>query len=597
MKILLTVHQFFPDFFAGTEVLTLSVAKELLRRGHQVIVFTGHPVKQPLPEWQRFDCYDLDGVTVYRFHHTFVPMGEQEVVSEIEYDNHLAARFFAHLLVTVRPDIVHFFHFSRLGASLVDVARHESVPACYTPTDFWALCPTTQLLLGNGSVCPGPSTHGGNCIKHVATLTHWRHIAALVRHLPDRAVDAFVTLACSNFRCSFPFRQEIVALSRRSEFIRSRVNGLHAIVSPTQLMTDMLVRNGVDPRLIVQSAYGLDISGFDGEQRTFDSTRPLTFGYIGTLIPHKGCEVLIKAFLRLDHKNVRLNVYGDLGQFPDYVSRLRALAASHEEIAFLGTFPNSRIAEVLANIDALVVPSLWYENTPLVVYSALAAKCPVVASDFPGMSEVVRDGYNGLTFEPGNVRALTRCLDRMIRTPDLLRELSERCQKPKSIATYVDELLSIYTRMDHQPLHDLPSLRSFDAYQPRKSCGRLAGWAAFDFTEPLSLRLLTADREIARATQLQPRPDVRPYLARSGHAVEGVNFGFVLMPDEPVAPDELVLVVESRSGDLCRIPLSTLTVGQPFMAGHTVVVGIDEATFAPLPPTATPRSANADTIV
>lgn len=478
MKILLAVHQFFPDFFAGTEVLTFSVAKELRRRGHHVVVFTGFPCKEPLSAEQRFDRYDFEGVEIYRYHHAFVPMEGQKCVSELEYDNHLVARYFVHLLDSIRPDLVHFFHFSRLSASLVEVARGKSVPAYYTPTDFWAICPTIQLLLDNGCVCSGPSAYGGNCIKHVATRTQWRHIAALVRRLPVWAMDALAAMARSKLPCPFPFRQEMGALSYRSEFIRSRLNGLHAIVSPTHMMTDVLVRNGIDPRLIVQSGYGLDISGFDEVVRPCNPGRPLTFGYIGTLIPHKGCEVLIKAFLRLADKNAKLHIYGDLTQFPEFSARLQALAKDREQIAFLGTFPNAKIPEVLASIDALVVPSLWYENTPLVVYSALAAKCPVIASDFPGMSEVVRNGWNGLTFEPGNADALAQCLEHVSHTPALLEELSSRCQKPKSIAAYVDELLALYANAEYHPLHDLPRRPAFSAYVPQvpcRSCQKLDG--------------------------------------------------------------------------------------------------------------------------
>jgi len=579
VKILLTVHQFFPDFFAGTEVLTLSVAKELKRRGHQVVVLTGYPVKHLLPAWQRFDCYDLEGVEVHRFAHSFTPMGDQCVLSEIEYDNHLVTGFFAHLLDTVRPDIVHFFHFSRLGSGMVDSARHKAVPAYYTPTDFWAICPTIQLLLANGNVCPGPTAHGGNCIKHVATLTQWRNRAALVKYLPDRLVEVIAAVADSDLRMPFPFRQELAALSRRSACNVARLNGLHAIFSPTRLMTDVLTRNGVDARLIVQSAYGLDISGFGEVQRAFDPARPLTFGYIGTLIPHKGCEVLIKAFLRLNHREARLHIYGDLTQFPEYVARLQALAAGRDDIVFLGTFPNDQIAEVLARIDAVAVPSLWYENTPLVVYSALASKCPVIASDFPGMSEAVHDGYNGLTFEPGNVDALAHCLRRLSSTPALLRELSAHCDQPKSIATYVDELLAVYADPDRRPLHDLPDRPPVQSYRPEPPRGRIVGWAAVACAEPRSLRLVVDGREVGRTTQLLPRPDVRDRFRRSGRFVRGVQYGFDLTLNAHVSPEAAILIVEDRHGALQEIPFRALTVGRSVKAADNLLIGIDAAEF------------------
>ena len=160
MKILLTVHQFFPEYFSGTEVLTFSVAKELKKRGHDVSVFTGFPARTHMPEDERFDEYDIDGIHVYRFHHAYIPMGGQSAVTEVEYDSHLTARYFTRMLRDLKPDIVHFFHLSRLGVGLIDATIDAQIPAYYTPTDFWSVCPTSQLLLRDGSVCPGPSKFG-----------------------------------------------------------------------------------------------------------------------------------------------------------------------------------------------------------------------------------------------------------------------------------------------------------------------------------------------------------------------------------------------------------------------------------------------------
>lgn len=578
LKILLTVHQFFPEYFSGTEVLTFSVAKELMRHGHEVIVFTGFPANQLVPDWKRFDTYELDGIEVHRFHHAFVPMGEQHVLSVIEYANHLAAGYFAHLLETIQPDVVHFFHFSRLGAALVDVVRQKKIAAYYTPTDFWAICPTSQLLLGDGNVCQGPTRHGGNCIKHVATLTRWRHHAAVLKYLPDRAVDGVAVIAKSSIRAQVPFRQDIAALSRRASYNVARLNALHGIFSPTQLMTDMLVGNGVDSRLIVQSAYGLDISGFESVRRQFDSAKPLTIGYIGTLAPHKGCQVLIEAFLKLNESGAKLKIYGNLGDFPDYVAKLKELAGSCETIEFLGTFPNAHIADVFLGIDVLVVPSLWYENTPLVVFSALAAKCPVIASNFPGMSEVVRDGWNGLTFEPGNAVALMRCLLRLLQAPGLLEELSDHCQKPKSITAYVDELLGLYGQPERRPLLDIPQPEVIEAYRPGRQHGYVSGWVVVALEEPRSISVKSGGRKIAETTRMQPRQDVSDGLKGSGNPCYGINFGFAMTLSEPAQADAAMQIVD-RHGVTHDVPFGDLAIGQSVHRPPNILIGIDVIEF------------------
>ena len=456
LKILLTVHQFVPDYFSGTEVLTLSIAKNLLQRGHEVCVYTGYPTKEILPDWKRFDEYEIEGIQVRRFHHCFMPMGDQHVLSELEYDNHLSARYFSALIDEIAPNIIHFFHFSRLSAALIDVAKHKQIPAYYTPTDFWAVCPTYQLLLDDGRVCSGPSCYAGNCIKHVAARTRLKNHTGLIRYIPTPAIDWVAGIAQSSIPGWWPFRKEIAALSRRKSLNIARVNALNAIVSPTRLMTWTLIRHGVDASLIRQSAYGIDMNGFDAAMPCeYNGKRPLILAYIGTLAQHKGCHVLIDAFRRLNTDGVRLKIYGNLNDFPDYVHKLQRMSEGYDGIEFMGTFPYTDIAQVLSRVDALVVPSVWYENTPLVIYSALAARRPVIASDFPGMSEVVENGVNGLTFTPGNVDALAQCLKRLHDEAGLLARLSAHCAPPKSIESYVNELLALYAESP-APLHDLP---------------------------------------------------------------------------------------------------------------------------------------------
>lgn len=80
------------------------------------------------------------------------------------------------------------------------------------------------------------------------------------------------------------------------------------------------------------------------------------------------------------------------------------------------------------------------------LYSAQAAQCPVVASNVPGISEVVTDGVDGLLFEAGSATALADRLLQVARTPDLLTRLSAGARAPKTVSAYVDELLSIWQK-------------------------------------------------------------------------------------------------------------------------------------------------------
>jgi Glycosyltransferase Family 4 len=168
MRVLLTVHQFFPEYKAGTEVLTLSVAKELMRLGHQVHVYTGHLGDALLKDDERFDEYDYEGIHVYRFHHAYTPMLDQTSMIDVGYKNKLALHYFKTIVENFRPDIVHHFHLNRLGVGCIDDLADEGIAQFFTPTDFWMICPTAQLMLGEGRYCAGPNATSGNCVKHFA---------------------------------------------------------------------------------------------------------------------------------------------------------------------------------------------------------------------------------------------------------------------------------------------------------------------------------------------------------------------------------------------------------------------------------------------
>jgi len=444
MKILLTVHQFFPQYTSGTEVLTCSVARELIARGHEVHVLTGYPSGQALKDEDRFDEYEYEGIHVYRFHHAYTPMAGQTSMIAIGYDNRLAADYFGKILQGYQPDVVHFFHLNRLGTGLIERAVLAGIPAFMTPTDFWAICPTGQLVLGDGSLCRGPGAYAGNCVKHFAGSTQKGLTGILAKWLPTPLAGLLARLTQADVLPPYPYQIEVKAIASRLNINVARMNLLNKIISPNRFMTEMLIQHGILSDHIVGSSFGIDMNGQQQAKLHRSSRRPFRAGYIGTLAAHKGCHILIEACKALPVDEVILKIYGSTEDFPEYSNELKKLAAHQGNIEFCGVFHNSVIAEVMAGIDVLVVPSLWFENTPLVIYSAQAAGCPVVGSDFPGISEVIRDEENGLLFEAGNVAALSGQLSRLIGEHGLAQRLSANSWRPESTTSYVDELLAVW---------------------------------------------------------------------------------------------------------------------------------------------------------
>jgi glycosyltransferase involved in cell wall biosynthesis len=444
--VLLVVHQFFPHFTAGTEVLTLGVARELRRRGHTVRIVAGHPGRDDLGESERWVRDEFDGFEVDRFHHAYVPMQGQRSMIEVGSDNALAARHFAGILAGFRPDRVHYFHLNRLGTGLILAAEAVGVRQSFTPTDFWTICTTAQLRLPDGQLCQGPSLHAGNCAKHFAqNPARPAGVRFVARTLPTAVADALVPIARAASAARLPFVAEVRALEERLPKTVSRLNRLQSILAPNAFMRAKLLEHGVHPERVVESAFGVDLPATaparEGRRR---ADGPLRVGFIGTLGPHKGAHVLLSAFARLPRGACSLRIHGNPADFPDYVQELSALAAGLEDVAFAGTFPNHAIFDVMADLDVLVVPSLWYENTPLVVYSAQAAGTVVVASDHPGIAAVVRHEVDGLLFPSGDANALAQLLGRLATDRELLERLAAHVRPPRSTSDYVDELLRLW---------------------------------------------------------------------------------------------------------------------------------------------------------
>ena len=112
-----------------------------------------------------------------------------------------------------------------------------------------------------------------------------------------------------------------------------------------------------------------------------------------------------------------------------------------------GPYDHQALGQILAELDVVVVPSIWYENQPLVILEAFAARVPVVATDLGGMQELVRDRCNGLLFLRGDALALARCLEQLAQDRALLTRLRQGIQQVKGIEAHVRELETVYQQL------------------------------------------------------------------------------------------------------------------------------------------------------
>jgi glycosyltransferase involved in cell wall biosynthesis len=165
------------------------------------------------------------------------------------------------------------------------------------------------------------------------------------------------------------------------------------------------------------------------------------FAYVGGLSKQKGVHVLVEAFNSLP-RGARLTVAGDETAFPAYCAELRRLA-EHSGIEFVGRLEREEVWQLLSQVDALAVPSLWYETASLVVQEAFAVGTPVVAASHGALGERVRHEVDGLLVPPGDAPALQAALQRLLAEPALLHRLRAGIQPVVKMAQHAEQVEAI----------------------------------------------------------------------------------------------------------------------------------------------------------
>lgn len=441
MKILYVVHQFFPDHTTGTEVLTLTTARSMKQQGHQVAIFTAFPENEPLLDSTRLDDYVFEDIKVWRFRHFYAATDEQPNVVESEYNNREAARYFKEILVMYQPDVVHVFHFHRITASIIQECKSMAIPVVYTPTDFWFMCPTMQLLLNECDICLGPDKDYANCLKHLTMrrTVSWRK--NILSHVPKCVFSLSMMVSKEvdiNSRSVFA---KAKALSMRGEFLRNALEAVARILVPSTVMKRHMSGFLNSYENFVDLPFAVDLP----EKIKRKPSKCFRIGFIGTISHLKGPHVLSEAISLLpEHLNLEAYIYGDIEIFPHYSQLIEKYAELDKRIKLCGTFPFSKINEVFSELDVLIIPSVWHENTPLVAYAAQAYGCPIIASRIDGLSDVVIEGKSGVFYTPGSAKELAGMLQGFHDSRGELDAIAEQVRQPNSIGMYMNKLLDVY---------------------------------------------------------------------------------------------------------------------------------------------------------
>jgi glycosyltransferase involved in cell wall biosynthesis len=333
-------------------------------------------------------------------------------------------RFFREFLLEQKPDIVHFQHTMYMGYDILRVTRNAlpDVPIVYTLHEYLPIC-----------------QHNGQMVR---TMDR-----SLCDHdSPRRCHECFPRIPQQTF-------------FMRKRFIQSQMSVVDLFVTPSAGALEQYVRWGIPRERIVHEPHGFvparPLPEHGGERKRNRDR----FGFFGQFTEFKGADVLLEAFASLTKRYAhthdedfpgRLWIHGaNLDTAPaEFQDRFRELLEdAGDRVRLIGQYDRADIAKLMARIDWVVIPSIWWETGPLTVGEAFQHDRPVICSDMGGMSEKVTDGVNGLYFRRGDADELADVIERAATTPSLWEELRRGIPPVPTMREHVASLSSQYRRL------------------------------------------------------------------------------------------------------------------------------------------------------
>jgi glycosyltransferase involved in cell wall biosynthesis len=293
----------------------------------------------------------------------------------------------------VQPDVVHFQHYLHLGVDAIRQVRATlpGVPIVLTLHEYTAMCHANGHMVraGTSELCERPA--------------------------PLQCHQCFPNWSAGEFLL-------------RERLIRSNLSFVDAFIAPSRTLLERFVEWGIPREKILELDYGRPSPDTSPPEPAAPEGQVTRIGYFGQLSPAKGVLVLLRAMIHLEKYGVPIHLYVNGANLDlqtlefrrEYHSLLRRAG---ESVTDLGPYSFAAVARRMSMVDWIVVPSVWWENSPMVIQEAFLHRRPVICSGVGGMAEKVIHDRSGLHFRAGDALDLAGVLQRVVENPGLLERL------------------------------------------------------------------------------------------------------------------------------------------------------------------------------
>jgi glycosyltransferase involved in cell wall biosynthesis len=333
-------------------------------------------------------------------------------------DKETATKHYSDFLSALEPDVVHFQHNYLIGYDWLRVTRNTlpDAPILYTLHEYMPICHRDGQMI---------RTNGNRLCRKAS---------------PRRCNECFPDIPPAK-------------LFLRERFIKAQFSLVDQFIAPSETLRDRYIDWGLPEEKVLLEDYGhlpatpIPDSEYQGSRNRF--------AFFGQFTPFKGTDVLLEAMAALDDDfEGHLWMHGaNLSIQPrDFQERIgEMLEDAGESVTVAGSYNRAQLPRLMARTDWVIVPSIWWENSPLVIQEAFQHGRPVICSDIGGMAEKVRDGVNGLHFRRGDARHLAETISRAAETQGLWEQLQAGIPPVHSMDDHVMRLQDLYREL--MPVH------------------------------------------------------------------------------------------------------------------------------------------------